>query len=124
MITAIDAREGTRSMTDLQVRKIPFDFDGDVPFIWNPQNPEFSITCNAVSVLAIAFERFILAVMKDALPLVTDPEMREEADAFTRQEGQHSRMHRLHVRALVRRYPGVAADVGPGDRGLRPAARG
>ena len=94
-------------MTDLQIRKIPFDFDDDVPFIWNPQNPEFSVTCNAVSVLAIAFERFILAVMKDAMPLITDADMREEADAFTRQEGQHSRMHRLHVKALVRRYPGV-----------------
>ncbi len=94
-------------MTDLKVRKIPFDFSGDVPFIWNPQNPEFSITCNAVSVLAIAFERFVLAVMKDALPLITDPEMREEAEAFTRQEGQHSRMHREHIKGLVRKYPGV-----------------
>lgn len=94
-------------MTELQIRKIPFDFSDDVPFIWNPSNPEFSVTCNAVSVLAIAFERFVLAVMKDALPLIDDPELRDEAEAFTRQEGQHSRMHRLHVKALVRRYPGI-----------------
>ncbi len=94
-------------MTDLKIRKIPFDFSDDVPFIWNPANPEFSVTCNAVSILAIAFERFVLAVMKDAMPLITDPEMREEADAFAKQEGQHSRMHRQHVKALVRTYPGV-----------------
>ncbi len=98
-------------MTDLQIRKIPFDFSGDVPFIWNLENPEFSVTCNAVSILAIAFERFVLAVMKDAMPLITDPEMLEEADAFAKQEGQHSRMHRQHVKALVRKYPGLQATL-------------
>lgn len=98
-------------MTKLKIRKIPFDFTGDVPFIWNTQNPEFSVTCNAVSVLAIAFEKFVLAVMKQAMPLITDAEMRDEAEAFTRQEGQHSRMHRKHVDALIRRYPGVQTTV-------------
>lgn len=94
-------------MTNLQIRKIPFDFDGDVPFVWNPSNPEFAIMCNAISVLAIAFERYIVTSLPQAMPRITDPEVREEAEAFLRQEGQHSRMHRAHVAALVRRYPGV-----------------
>ncbi len=94
-------------MTDLKIRKIPFDFDDDVPFVWNPDNPEFAIMCNAVGILAIAFEKFVVATMAKAMPLIEDPEMHAEADAFTRQEGQHSRMHRRHVAALVRKYPGV-----------------
>ncbi len=94
-------------MTNLQIRKIPFDFDGDVPFVWNPSNPEFAIMCNAISVLAIAFERYIVTSLPQAMPRITDPEVREEAEAFLRQEGQHSRMHRAHVAALIRRYPGV-----------------
>ena len=94
-------------MTDLQIRKILFDFDDDVPFVWNPSNPEFAIMCNAVGILAIAFEKFVVATMAKAMPLIEDPEMRAEADAFTRQEGQHSRMHRRHVAALIRTYPGV-----------------
>ncbi|MFT5221851.1 MAG: putative metal-dependent hydrolase [Glaciecola sp.] len=94
-------------MTDLQIRKIPFDFDGDVPFLWNPHNPEFAIMCNAVGVLAIAFEKFVVATVKKAMPLITDPEVRAEADAFMRQEGQHARMHRAHITSLIRKYPGV-----------------
>lgn len=94
-------------MTDLKIRKIPFDFDGDVPFVWNRENPEFSVMCNAVGILAIAFEKFVVASCKEALPLITDPAVREEAEAFMRQEGQHARMHRAHITALIRRYPGV-----------------
>jgi predicted metal-dependent hydrolase len=102
------SRGSARVVTDLKIRKIPFDFaDDDVPFVWNPDNPEFAIMCNAVGILAIAFEKFVVATMAKALPMITDPEMRAEADAFTRQEGQHSRMHRQHIAALVRRYPGV-----------------
>ncbi len=99
-------------MTDLQIRKIPFDFDGDdVPFVWNPENPEFAIMCNAVGVLAIAFEKFVVASLKKAMPLITDPEVLEEAEAFMRQEGQHARMHRRHIAALIRRYPRVQETV-------------
>ena len=94
-------------MTSLKIRKIPFEFEGDVPFVWNPRNPEFAIMCNAVGVLAIAFEKFVVATMKQALPLITDDAIREEGDAFMRQEGQHARMHRKHVQALIRTHPGV-----------------
>lgn len=95
-------------MTDLQIRKIPFDFDGeDVPFVWNPENPEYAILCNAIGILAIAFEKFVVATMKKAIPMITDDEIREEAEAFMRQEGQHARMHRKHIAGLCRQYPAL-----------------
>lgn len=94
-------------MTTLQVRKIRFDLDGEVPFLWNPANPTFSLQMNAVSIIAIAFERFIVAAVTELLPTVTDPEVHAEARAFMLQEGQHSRCHRQHVAALVRTYPGL-----------------
>ncbi len=95
-------------MSDLEIRKIPFDFETeDVPFVWNPENPEFAIMCNAIGILAIAFEKFVVATMATAMPMITDPEILDEARDFTRQEGQHSRMHRKHIAALVKRYPGV-----------------
>lgn len=94
-------------MTSLKIRRIPFEFDGDVPYLWNPDNPEFAVMCNGVGVLAIAFEKFVVASLKQAMPLITDDAVREEADAFMRQEGQHARMHRKHVAALTARYPGV-----------------
>lgn len=95
-------------MTDLQVRKMRFAFaDYDVPFLWNETNPAFSSMANAVSFLAIGFEKMIVNMIREAMPRITDPAVAEEADAFVRQEGQHSTAHRQHANALIRRYPGL-----------------
>ena len=52
--------------------------------------------------------------MQDAEKVLTDPEAIEEARDFRAQEGLHSLVHRSHVKALVKRYPGLqrAVDVG------------
>ncbi len=95
-------------MTDLEVRRPKFDFDSaDVPFIWNPQNPAFSFQMNATSIMIVAFEKMIVAAVREAMPTITDPEVAAEADAFLRQEAQHASAHRQHVRALIQRYPGL-----------------
>jgi predicted metal-dependent hydrolase len=95
-------------MTELIVRKLRFAFaESPVPFCWNEANPAFSAMANAVSILAVGFEKMIGAMISEAMPLITDPAVAEEADAFTRQEGQHSMAHRQHVKALIRQYPGL-----------------
>ncbi|MEV6430223.1 metal-dependent hydrolase [Nocardia sp. NPDC051463] len=95
-------------MTDLQVRKMRFAFaDYDVPFVWNEENPAFSSMANAVSFLAIGFEKMIVNMIREAMPRITDRAIAEEADAFVRQEGQHSTAHRQHVNALIRRFSGL-----------------
>lgn len=95
-------------MTDLQVRKMRFDFsDHDVPFCWNESNPAFSCAANALSFLAIGFEKMIVSAISEAMPLITDVAVAQEAEAFLRQEGQHSMAHRAHVKALIRGYPAL-----------------
>lgn len=95
-------------MTDLHVRKMNFAFeDYDVPFLWNEENPAFSSMANAVSFLAIGFEKMIVKLILATKPLLKDPAVAEEADAFMRQEGQHSSAHRQHVKGLIRRYSGL-----------------
>lgn len=95
-------------MTDLQVRKMRFAFaDDDVPFLWNPANPAFSGMANAVSFLAIAFEKMIGSMIPEAMPLIADPAVAEEAQAFVRQEGQHSMAHRQHAKGLIKSYPAL-----------------
>jgi hypothetical protein len=49
----------------------------------------------------------IVAAVQEAKPLITDPEVADEAMAFLRQEAQHSSSHRKHVMALIKRYPGL-----------------
>jgi predicted metal-dependent hydrolase len=94
-------------MTGLEIRRIPFRFDETVPFQWHPTNAEFGVSMNALSIIAIAFEKYIVATMRQAMPLIDDPAVAEEADAFLRQEAQHARAHRLHVKALIAQHPGL-----------------
>jgi predicted metal-dependent hydrolase len=103
-------------MTSLVIRKVRFDLDGDVPFLWNPANPTFSVFTNAVSIIAIVFEKFIVAATREAIPLITDPEAKSEANAFLRQEAQHASAHRQHIRALARRHPGIEQTLAEATR--------
>ena len=95
----------------LQVRRVRFDFEDDVPFVWNPQNPAFSVYMNATSIIAIAFEKFIVAAVREAMPKITDTEAAAEAQAFLRQEAQHASAHRQHLRALIEALPRFTADT-------------
>ena len=93
-------------MTRLVVRKIPWDFDATVPFMWQPANPNFGLFCNAFTFIAVPFERYIVnAVRKAQDKLNEDQEVASEADAFLRQEAQHAAAHRKHMIALTARYP-------------------
>ncbi|HET9731220.1 MAG TPA: metal-dependent hydrolase [Acidimicrobiales bacterium] len=97
-------------MGDLQVRQLPFTFDG-VEFLWNPANPAFSVFVNCISFWVIGLERYLVRIMKDADAHITDPRVRREARIFTQQEAVHSKAHRRHVKALIDRYPRLQAAV-------------
>ena len=93
-------------MTDLVVRKIAWEFDDSVPFMWQPKNPNFGLFCNAFTFIAVPFERYIVSAVRKAQDkLSEDPEVASEADAFLRQEAQHAAAHRKHMIALTQRYP-------------------
>ena len=87
-------------MSDLKIRRIPFDFEG-VDFVWNQDDPAFAITMNKVSFFAVGFEKYICQATRDAERLITDQQVLEEARAFRAQEGIHSLAHRTHVNALI-----------------------
>jgi predicted metal-dependent hydrolase len=93
-------------MTDLVVRKMPFEFDG-APFLFNPANPAFSVMLNAITFQSIGFEKYICKTMNAAEKLVNDPAMSAEIRAFNAQEMVHSQAHRKHAKALIEAYPGL-----------------
>ena len=92
-------------MTNLVVRRPAFRIDETVPFQWQPANPAFGVFANAFTFLAPAFERYIVAASREAMPRITDPAVLAEADAFLRQEAQHARAHRAHAKALIAQFP-------------------
>ena len=95
-------------MTDLVVRKIGWEFDATVPFLWQPYNPDFSIFGNAFTFIAVPFEKYIIdAVRKAQREFDMDPDIAAEAQAFLRQEAQHAAAHRKHMLALIERYPAL-----------------
>lgn len=67
-------------MTDLQIRKIDFRFDDEIPFQWLPSHPKFGLMANAISIMAIGFEKFIVASMRRAMPMIKSPAVAEEAE--------------------------------------------
>jgi len=93
-------------MTDLVVRKVPWEFDGTVPFMWQPANPNFGLFCNVFTFIVVPFERYIVSVVRKAGDRLTeDEELASETEAFLRQEAQHAAAHRKHMMSLVRCYP-------------------
>lgn len=99
-------------MSDLQVRRVRFDFAGeDVAFNWNPARPAFAMQCNLISFFAPGFEKFIVDATREGIPLIRDPEVAQEANDYLRQEAQHSAAHLSHVRAMTRRWPGLRQTV-------------
>lgn len=69
-------------MTGLEIRRIRFDFDGDVPFNWNADNPAFSTYMNVVSVMAVCFEKMLVSAVREAMPRMTHTSVADEAEAF------------------------------------------
>ncbi|EFC79062.1 metal-dependent hydrolase [Parafrankia sp. EUN1f] len=98
-------------MVDLEVRRIPFAFDDTVPFHWQPSAPDVAVMLNAVGVLAIAFEKHIVASTRIAIPLIKDKAVAAEAESFLRQEAQHANSHRKHLAALALTHPGLQGVV-------------
>ncbi|MEM7080319.1 MAG: metal-dependent hydrolase [Pseudomonadota bacterium] len=91
----------------IKVRKIKFEFPDDIPFYFNPLNREASVLANTLSFLAPAFERFFIRGIRAAMPKVSSAAVREEADLFCKQEGQHSKIHIDHQNMLLRKYPSL-----------------
>jgi predicted metal-dependent hydrolase len=95
-------------VTNLVIRKIGWEFDASVPFLWQPEHPNFSNFCNAFTFIAVPFEKYIINAVRKAQPeFDKDPVIAAEAEAFLRQEAQHAAAHRKHMLALIEQYPAL-----------------
>lgn len=96
-----DARPGG----GIKVRRLPFEFPDDIPFWFNPANRRASVMVNTLSLHAPAFERYFIRAIRDAMPRISDPATRAEANRFCLQEGQHAKVHTEHLNLLLRKHP-------------------
>lgn len=95
-------------MSNLIIRDLNLDFQG-VEFVWNPSQPAFSYLANIISFQAVGFEKFICRTVHQALPVIEDPALADEAKDFLDQEAKHAKAHMAHVKGLIGRYPELRA---------------
>ncbi|WP_329570150.1 metal-dependent hydrolase [Kitasatospora sp. NBC_01266] len=76
----------------LEPRDVRFDWSA-LPLHWIPDEPFATHTINVLHLLLPEGERWFIKVFKDALPLITDEQLREEVLGFIGQESIHAEAH-------------------------------
>ena len=94
---------------DIEVRKIPFDFTGELQPVWHAQKPEWSHMVNGASLAMPYLEPFLNRTMREAMQKVDDDDLLADMDGFIRQEAQHYTNHRRYNEQLKNQgYPELA----------------
>ncbi|MFG2818270.1 metal-dependent hydrolase [Kitasatospora sp. NPDC048365] len=76
----------------LEPRDVQFDWSA-LPLHWIPDEPMATHTINVLHLLLPEGERWFVKVFKDALPMITDEQLREEVLGFIGQEAIHAEAH-------------------------------
>lgn len=79
-------------MHKIQPRKVAFDLSA-TPLHWLPNQPFASQLINSAHLFLPAGEFAFCRIFNQALPLIRDPKLREDVQAFIRQEAMHARAH-------------------------------
>jgi predicted metal-dependent hydrolase len=73
-------------------RRVSFAWE-NTPLHWIPDEPVATHVINVLHLLLPTGERWFVKVLKEALPLVRDPELRKDVKGFMGQEATHSVQH-------------------------------
>lgn len=95
LIPEMDGRRPTaasRTPRPLIPRKVAFDWS-EVPLEWIPGEAFASHFINEINLLLPAGEFWFCKLYNQALPLITEETLRQDVQAFVRQEAMHARAH-------------------------------
>ncbi|HCT40857.1 MAG TPA: metal-dependent hydrolase [Moraxellaceae bacterium] len=84
----------------LKARRVQFNLD-NTPLHWLPDDPFATHMINGIHLLLPAGELWFCRVYNQALPYVTDAQLRADVEGFIRQEAVHSRVHSKAEQYLV-----------------------
>jgi predicted metal-dependent hydrolase len=93
----IDERHPT-----IRARRVSFDWE-NTPLHWIPGDPVGTHMINSFHIVLPAGERWFIQCVKDALPEIRDPRLREEIKGFIGQEMVHARSHQGVLDQLLER---------------------
>jgi predicted metal-dependent hydrolase len=92
--------------TALPLRRITFEYPGDLNPSWHRRLPEFAAAANSVSLLMPYAEPYFVRSVRAVIPDLDD-DLRAEAEAYVRQEASHHRQHRRFNDLIVARHPAL-----------------
>lgn len=92
--------EGAGTAAEIKARRVSFDWS-DTPLHWIPGDAQTTHTVNVLHLLLPAGERWFVDLFRQALPLVTDDELRRQVKGFMGQETVHSRSHQAVLDHLL-----------------------
>jgi predicted metal-dependent hydrolase len=105
----------------IRARRTRFDL-GATPRVWIPGDPQTTHLIDSLHVVLPPGERWFCDVLRDALPLITDPKLKDDVRGFIGQEGTHAKAHDLGLEHLARHGIDLRREVAWIDRrrvGLR-----
>lgn len=72
---------------------LDFGLQGDIPRFWLDGQPFRTRFFDAMSIMFPEGERYFISCVRDFRDAVTEPHLRQDIQAFIRQEGQHGMLH-------------------------------
>lgn len=87
---------------------LDFGLDGDTPKYWMDNDPFKTRFFDAMSTLFPMGEKFFITSVREFKDQITSPKLQQEVKNFTRQEAQHSLVHRQYNERLKKQ--GVEID--------------
>lgn len=94
------AREIDPGPVQIQARKVHFD-TSHTPLHWIPGHPVASNVISVLNIVLPAAERWFVAALSEALPLVKDPKLADDVRGFLGQEATHADVHERVLQELM-----------------------
>ncbi|MEM7137846.1 MAG: metal-dependent hydrolase [Myxococcota bacterium] len=92
----------------LTVRRIPFEFPADLDPHWHPHEIEWGHMVNGASLSMPYLEPYLIKSVREGLTAIDDEDLKQVANTYCAQEGQHYRQHRRFNDLLIESgYPGL-----------------
>lgn len=96
-------------MTPMTVRRMHFDFTPDMERVFVKSDPEVSTLFLGTWMMLPYLEPYLIRSMRQALPHITDPALKEDLKRFCAQEGEHYKQHAQANELIRGLVPGFAA---------------
>lgn len=95
-------------MDDMTVRRMNFDFSPEMERVFVKDDPATSYLFLGTWMMLPYLEPYLIRTMRQALPHITDPALKEDLKRFCAQEGEHYKQHARANELLRGLNPGFA----------------